>query len=124
MGKFDVPNSWMRPGCDLFLGIQRPADCPLHVGLSRAKPDLADQHILDFDFFRSADHNRVRSALLHGWQADRPAAVGGDVRGCRGVTNRNADGLVRVIPSPEHDRRVSLQHHVVADDRAERGFRI
>ena len=102
---------------DLPLRVIGTLERPFHVGLTRADPYVADENVGQPDRVLAIDRKIVRSPRFSGFQVDVPAAVG------RGDGNRrlpakvNADGFAGVGPAPDVNRHVTLNYHVVAEQR-------
>jgi hypothetical protein len=103
-----------------FLGpVSRLTQAKLHVRLTGADPHVANQHVLQFDYPRAGDLNRVGAANRGRIDLRHPLAVGSG-GGRRGVVaDLHTHGLSGLRPSPDRIRLASLQHHVVAEDRAD-----
>ena len=105
---------------DFRFGIVRESHGPVHVRLTGAEPDVADEHVFEFDGLRPTAHGeRVRTA---GWEradARRPTARGVGRGGfAHGLTvERNLHDVARRGPTPHRGRDLALQHHVVGEER-------
>lgn len=103
-------------GIDLGFGIVGGRHRPLHVGLSRADPDFADEDIVDDDGFTIPfDDELMRSTGGQRRQPQTPGAVSADVGLSRHASQRHCDRLLWRRPTPDHDRLRTLYHHVVGE---------
>lgn len=105
-------------GGELERRILRVREHPLHVGLPGADPYVADQHIAQHQRvgMSHADLQLMRAARRQRWQQRRPAAVAAGLRLASHAAQRHPYRLPRRRRAPDADRRVALQHHVVAED--------
>ncbi len=112
LGHLQQPDAGIIGRGNLLLCVPGHPDAHLHVRLSRAQPHLADHHILELDRAGAAHRQGVGAAGLHGGQHRLPfaALVGLDLLAAG--RERDRDLLVRLRPSPDHQRLILLQHHV------------
>ena len=103
------------------LAVRRAVQRPLHVGLARAQPDFADQHVLDEVLLSGADPQRIGTARGTRRQPNHPTAVVVGAGLDPLVAELDQDQLVRLGLPPNRHRRVALQHHLVAKDRRRLG---
>ena len=112
-----VPDERMLGVCDLLLGIGGPRDGPLHVRLTRAKPDLADEDIGQLDFVGTLDHEISSLCIgFRGGQIDLPFAVLACFGGNLGIVEGDGDFLAGIGPTPDGNRFPLLENHVAAED--------
>jgi hypothetical protein len=105
---------------DFLVRIIREPNGPVHVRLARAKPDIAEQHILERGLLLgSSDAQGVRPT--GGERADLrdPLAVLARDRDLARKLAVNGDGdrVSRRTPAPDGGLNVALQHHVVGEER-------
>ena len=102
---------------NLFLSIQRTAHIPFHVGLSRADPNLAYQHLLDSQSVLAFDFQSLSARVrLQGVKFDHPLPIitGSDRFALR--PERDGDTLTGIGPAPNGRCHFLLQDHPVTDD--------
>src|SRR5208282_6615585 len=117
-------NLWVIGGLDFLLPIADKAKAYLHVGLASTQPNIADQHILKFNCLVTFDRQGVRTS--RGWRLNfqLPLPVGSCHAGCVLTSNFHLHFVSRIRPAPNGICLASLQHHVVAEDRADEGERL
>ena len=100
---------------DLALRVHRARDGPLHVGLPAADPDVAHQDVPEVDRGFPADCERVGPARLEGADPSGPLAVLIRDRLGRLVGHADGDFLPGLGPSPDGDRDLALEDHMVSE---------
>ena len=107
---------------DLIRRVVDLADAHLHVRLSGADPDIADQYIFDFGLFRAVDGERVGASCREGAEGSRPFAV--RAGGSAGSLAVHADGdlLAGLRPAPYRGFDAALKHHVIRKQWVQVGF--
>ena len=116
LGNRDVPNLRIVGGEFLQLWVFGAVDAPLHVGLSGANPDFADQNVLELKAVFSFDFERVRASGRERIQVNFPSTIRFGAGGVALAGNAHGDHFAFVRPAPDGVSLRSLQHHSVADD--------
>ena len=101
---------------DLQIAIVGGSQVEAHVGLPRADPNFADEHIAERDAVLAFDGQGERRADFHRGEFDLPIAPG--VGGC-GVAlagDGHGDLLIGISPAPDGVLLVALKDHVVAEN--------
>src|SRR5688500_17306798 len=68
----EEPYHWVVGARDLFFRVIDLRDPHLHVGLTRPKPDIADQYIFERRRLRALDRERVGATSLEGPEPRHP----------------------------------------------------
>ncbi len=101
----------------LFRAVLGVGERPLHVRLTRADPDLADEDVLEGERVAPRHGQLEGAARLVRPHVDLPAAARvGDGRRCV-PAERDGHALARLGPAPDARLAPLLHDHVVADDR-------
>ena len=116
LGNRDVPNLRVVGGEFFQARIFGAVDAPLHVGLSGAKPNFADQNVLELEGVFSLDFERVRASGRERVQVNLPAAVRFGAGGVALAGDAYGDYFALIRPAPDGVGLRSLQHHSVSDD--------
>ena len=107
-----------------FGGLSAP-QAEFHVRLARTKPDVTGEDIVDGQGVFARDHKRARrcSGRARG-KFHAPLAV--HARGCLGLlaVESHRDFFARIGPTPNRERRLLLQDHVVTEDRGKFHVRV
>ena len=119
----DVTDQGVLPVGDFLLRIARAGHGPFHVGLPRAKPDLAHQDVFQLDLVGALDGQVASLGIgLHGGKIDPPLAVLAGL-GRNGFSVKgNGDFLAFVGPAPDGDGFALLENHMVAENRGQLDF--
>ncbi len=98
----------------LVLGDVENAE--LHVGLTGAQPDVADQDVFDHHRVLSGDAQCLRcGAGVDLRQLDAPFSVGAGFGFGGAITEGDGDLFTRFGPAPDGNGGVLLEDHVVAE---------
>ena len=102
--------------CNIFrVFFLHPFHQQHHIGLTRTKPDIADQNIVDHYVIAGTDIQRIRTARLHRRQPDQPAAVRSGPGLVTPTGELQLDPLAWCRPAPERNGHIALQHHFIGD---------
>ena len=96
----------------------------LHIGLPRADPHLADQHVLQRNGLPVRNGNRIRSSRVGSFQLQHPfsvrSATGSDGRSVPRPGHRHLGP--RFGPAPKRRLALPLQNHVAAENGSQTDF--
>ena len=101
-------------------GVIRAADCHRHVGLTGAEPNLADEHVLNFNLASVLAGDGKGARLGRGFERielERPLAVSARSCGLRLTCKEDGHRFARIGPAPDGDGLLALQDHVVREQR-------
>ncbi len=99
--------------CKLLVRAGRTNKRVFHVGLSRGKPHLANEHVVQNNLALSLDGHIEWTAGSHWLQLHAPASIRGSH--CPGSlpckANRNL--FAWICSASYADRKIALKHHVI-----------
>src|SRR5690606_10694942 len=113
----EVADGRIRAGGNLLLGIHRAGHLPLHVGLPRGHPHVAEQDVFEAMLLVArSDGQYVRPARRHLGERHQPEAVLGGRGRQLYITQSHLHVRPGRGPSPHGHLRLALHHHVVAEE--------
>ena len=99
---------------DFRFWVEAEPDAHFHIRLPRAEPNLADEHVLQFNAVGTCYCQRIGATSFGRWQFHLPltlciGAGTGDL-----AEKFDADLFPRLSPTPDGQRPIALQYHVIA----------
>lgn len=117
-----MADQWIIGRLDILRSVAA-AKSPIHVGLSATEPNIADQNILEVDFVRACYFHLDRlSRYREGGKRTAPSSIGSDLGFTGLIREMDAKFFIWGSPSPDHDRLIALNDHMIGKDCGDSDF--